>query len=90
MTFAGYLFHHRMRMRSMSPSVGMPSAKTKAIMGQGEKKMNFKSDALTARAKKAGVLAEKARIERKIKDIIQKEKMLKKKAAATTSRSRAA
>jgi hypothetical protein len=45
--------------------------------GTGEKKMNFKSDALTARANRAGVLAEKARIERKIKDIALKEKMLK-------------
>ncbi|GMI08514.1 hypothetical protein TrVE_jg6701 [Triparma verrucosa] len=47
--------------------------------GGGAKKMNFKSDALTARAKRAGVLAEKARIERKIKDIAKKEMMLKKK-----------
>ena len=38
--------------------------------------MNFKSDALTARAKRAGVLAEKARIEQKIKDIVKKERML--------------
>jgi len=44
--------------------------------GKGGKKMNFKSDALTARAKRAGVLAEKARIEKKIKDIVKKERML--------------
>ena len=44
--------------------------------GGGGKKMNFKNDALTARAKRAGVLAEKARIEQKIKDIVKKEKML--------------
>lgn len=44
--------------------------------GAGRKTMNFKSDALTARAKRAGVLAEKARIEQKIKDIVKKERML--------------
>ncbi len=50
-----------------------------------EKKMSFQPDALTARAKKAGVLAEKARIERKIKDIVRKEKMLKIKAETQRS-----
>ena len=44
-----------------------------------DRKMNFKSDALTARANRAGVLAEKARIERKIKDIALKERMIRSK-----------
>ena len=40
--------------------------------------MNFKSAELTARAKRAGVLAEKAQIERRIKDLVKKEKLLSK------------
>lgn len=43
------------------------------------KGMNFKSAELTARAKRAGVLAEKAQIERRIKELMRKEKMLSKK-----------
>ena len=47
--------------------------------GRGGGGLNFKSDELTARAKRAGVLAEKAQIERRIKDLMRKEKMLSKK-----------
>ena len=57
--------------RSMLPSVqAKPQART----------MDFKSEEMTARGKRAGVLAEKARIEQKIKDIVQKERALKAKA----------
>jgi len=41
--------------------------------------MDFKNSELTARAKRAGVLAEKAQIERRIKDLMRKEKMLSQK-----------
>ncbi len=44
--------------------------------------MDFKSEEITARGKRAVVLAEKARIEQKIKDIVQKERALKARASA--------
>ena len=45
--------------------------------GGADTKMDFRADGLTARAKRAGVLAEKARLEQRIRDVARKERMIK-------------
>ena len=78
---------YKQLVRSMYAGGGGSRALTaRGGKADGLKKMDFRGDALTARAKRAGVLAEKARLEQKIKDIAKKERLLKTKISTYRSK----